>query len=342
MDVQLTITLALIGVSAIVALICDFLRARNALLRRAMTDLENREQALQKTAGERRAGTNKPAAAAPRVRDGQRGPLRPLPPRQAKNQAMTSNTALSAWLTQRAASRAAQRTLQESRAESVPAAPRMPQILPERGPAPDRILRPFALPPRPVPVCIDAYLWDSLIASKPAAATAPATTFELIQGAGTAKFDLEVPPGMHDAGTLQQLTASRKLFSGLVISISVNQQETAAVNAGEPAQSIESLVAGLLREPDFGCQLANNEFVLICPGPGGAEAQRRLSDVSERLWDFQLRMLGKVSVLFNVGGVDVQRESLSDAIASAKERMGRTRRSGTVSRNLAVQHRQAG
>ena len=58
MQVQLTITLALIAAAAAVALICDFMRARNAQLRKAMAELEARNQAREqarKAADERKA-----------------------------------------------------------------------------------------------------------------------------------------------------------------------------------------------------------------------------------------------------------------------------------------------
>ena len=71
----------------------------------------------------------------------------------------------------------------------------------------------------------------------------------------------------------------------------------------------------------------DDEFLIVCPGLSGAEAQRRLNEISERLWNFQLRGQGSFSVLFSWGGIGVENEPLSAAIASANVRMQQTKRS---------------
>lgn len=334
MQVQLTITLALIAAAAILALICDFLRARNTQLKRKVAELQARNDSRNKPAGERESAGSKPSA--PKRVTGN-GPAQPgVLQRQKRDRSMTSNHVLSEWLIQRAVARAAQKTVEES----VPKRPVTPEVIPGRISTPDRILKPFAVPPRPIEVSIDAFLWESLATTEPemAPATRAGTTFELIQGSGPSKLDLELPSGMHSMSALEALTSRRELFTGLVISIGVNQSHTARDRNPNLMQSIESSIVGLLRESDFCCRVASDEFLLICSGPHGAEAQRRLSYVTERLWDFQLRTLGKVSILFSVGGIDVQRENLSDAIALAKERMSQTRRSRSrLSPSLAPQ-----
>jgi hypothetical protein len=107
-------------------------------------------------------------------------------------------------------------------------------------------------------------------------------------------------------------------------------------------EAADVYVAGLLGENDFGCRTGVDEFILICSGQQGVAAQRRLSNISERLWDFQLRGLGTFTILFSWGGVDVQNEPLSDAVASATERMYQTKRSRkTVSMDSVSNRRQA-
>lgn len=343
MQLQLTITLALIAVAAIIALICDILRAKDARLRQAMAELEASKRSRIKAADERKETTIKREAAPLAARPAR--PIQRLPQRQSKGEAMKSNTALSEWLIQRAVARATQKHTEEFMA-AVPVL--TPGTLPGLAPAPDRILKPFAVPSRPVPVSIDAYLWASRIATEPSTALAgrPEMTFELIQGSGpSSKLDLHVPAGMYAVTALDELTQDRKLFTGLVISIALNEiaanQGHVGGNRNEDLmQAIEGFITELLREDDFGCRLNDDEFVLICPGSYGAEAQRRLRQVSERLWDFQLRTLGKISILFSIGGMDVQRESLADAIAFARDRMGQTRRGpGAVSLSAVPQQR---
>jgi GGDEF domain-containing protein len=136
---------------------------------------------------------------------------------------------------------------------------------------------------------------------------------------------LNVPSGFHDASALDELKESSRLFSGLVISVGVTQSDPQV--AEELAQTITAYVRTLLRESDFACRTGDDEYLLICPNLGGVAAQRHLSALSERLWDFQLRALGSFLMLFSLGGVDVQREQIGDAIASATERMSQTKRS---------------
>ena len=80
MQVQLIITLALIAVTAIIALICDFLRARNAQLRQAMAQLEACKQAHMKASDEHKHSVTKFAAPTPEARPAR--PIQQLSPRQ--------------------------------------------------------------------------------------------------------------------------------------------------------------------------------------------------------------------------------------------------------------------
>ena len=105
-----------------------------------------------------------------------------------------------------------------------------------------------------------------------------------------------------------------------------------------PAQNIASLLQG----EDFACQTGADEFLILCPGERGKNAQRRLNEISEGLWDFQLRGLGTFSILFSWGDAQAQDELLSDAIAAASERMHQTRRTRkTVSLDSSSPSRRA-
>jgi GGDEF domain-containing protein len=86
----------------------------------------------------------------------------------------------------------------------------------------------------------------------------------------------------------------------------------------------------LLGPADFACREGEDEFLIVCPGLHGSEAQRRLNEISERLWNFQLRGQGSFSVLFSWGGIGIENEPLSEAIASATGRMQQTKRSRVV------------
>ena len=132
-----------------------------------------------------------------------------------------------------------------------------------------------------------------------------------------------VPAGFHEGYILSRLVQSRQPVSGLVVSIGVNTPRNSDGSMPEP---IRKLVESLIGPGDFACQSNSEEFLLIYPNERGASAQRRLSEIAQQLWDFQLRSLGSFSILFTWGGVEVRSESIDEAIASANERMHETRR----------------
>lgn len=132
-----------------------------------------------------------------------------------------------------------------------------------------------------------------------------------------------LPAGFQDGLVLKRIVESRQPVSGLVISIgaSAPQNEDAAM----PSE-VAGLIQSLLGPNDFAAQSGADEFLLIYPGERGASAQRKLGEIAEQLWDFQLRSMESLSILFSWGGVEVHSESIDEAIASATERMQQTRR----------------
>jgi hypothetical protein len=198
---------------------------------------------------------------------------------------------------------------------------------------------------------IDTALWESLISGIPLApapvatetiptATVHETQFELIQGAASMSNQLAIPAGMHDQSFLTRLLEIKKPFTGLAVCIGINENDGSAPRSEDLMRSTSLFISGLLQDADFACQSGDDEFLMLCPGPQAAEAQHRLSQISERLWDFQLRGIGTFSILFSWGGVEANNELLSDAITSAADRMYQTKRSRkTVSMESANQRR---
>jgi hypothetical protein len=131
------------------------------------------------------------------------------------------------------------------------------------------------------------------------------------------------PAGFHDGFVLSRLVQKRQPVSGLVVSIGVN---TPPNSTGSLPGAVRNLIESLIGPEDFACQSSREEFLLIYPHERGASAQRRLSGIAQRLWDFQLRSLGTFAILFTWGGVEVRSESIEEAVASATERMHETRR----------------
>jgi hypothetical protein len=132
-----------------------------------------------------------------------------------------------------------------------------------------------------------------------------------------------LPAGFQEGFVLNKLVQSRQPITGLVVSIGVNASRNAD---GSLPESIHELVQSLIGPDDFAAQSGEDEFLLIYPQERGASAQRRLSQIAQRLWDFQLRSLGSFQILFSWGGVEVRSESIEEAIASASERMQETKR----------------
>ena len=291
-----------------------------------------------------------------------RRPVAPAPQVEAvpKKDDIGSNEALSDWLRRRAAARAMQ--AKHAAAEPV-ATPVVAETVTEPvAPAPVAIEEPVetladattlapstevtSLPE----VMIDAFLWESLSGETTATKIAEPSQqkqsitpeFQLIRGSSADSNELLIPAGMHDEGSLTHLLGINKPFTGLVVSIAVSENDGRALRNEDLLRSAALHVGSLLGEADFGCRTSIDEFVLICPGVQGADAQRHLSNLAERLWDYQLRGMGAFTTLFSWGGVDVANEPLRDAVSAAAERMHQTKRSRkTVSMDTVNSRRKA-
>jgi hypothetical protein len=196
-----------------------------------------------------------------------------------------------------------------------------PEPIPMVGPEPPAVIRAIKLEPVAL---ADAFLWEHLgdkflwkHLSKDEPDNDKLAVAEVSPGDSPA-----VPKGMCDRAEVQPFLEKDSRFTGLVVLVGLTNSR--ATRQEHPAQPF---VAGLLRETDFACRNSDDEFLIVCPGVRGADAQRRLNEISERLWNFQLRGKGSFSVLFSWGGIGVENEPLSEAIASATERMQQTKRS---------------
>jgi hypothetical protein len=177
----------------------------------------------------------------------------------------------------------------------------------------------------------DAALWERLIASMPRhdlltqgdpAPKAEPEREQVIQSEPQSAW----PTGMVQPPAFQQLLDGKERFSGLVVSVGINDADSSMWHRQGLMQSISGYIAELLHEHDFSCRTAYDEFVLVCRGELGAQSQRRLNHISEQLWDFQLRGMNTCAILFSWGGVQVQNQPLAEAVASAVDRMRQTKR----------------
>lgn len=294
------------------------------------------------------------------VRGTARTRRRPVPPadvRLPRLEDMNPRQALSAWLDQRAAAKPAASVSAEQ-----PSEPATPMITAAEPSAPSNdeintVLRralaarskaktapsEAAAPADPIPTAAqadepqailprfetpDAFLWTAeprMVFDR----VEPRTKrFEVIAGAAsaTSSFELTLPEGMHDYAVLQRAIGSGKAFNGLVISIAVSEIDGRMPQNADVMNSVGFFIKGLLSKGEFACRSAEDEFLVIGAGLEKAEAQRRLNQVAEQLWDYELRGVSTWSLLFSWGGVDVYQMHLSEAIAMAAERMTQTRR----------------
>lgn len=185
------------------------------------------------------------------------------------------------------------------------------------------------------PFTIDAALWERLISSQPKRNMLPAAAVSAVQPAPHMIREDQSPAASQPGGMIQQPVLekwieSEQRFTGLVVSIGINDADSSMWHSRGLMQSVANYIAGLLKAKDYCCRTSFDEFLMVCPGEQGAHSQRRLNHISERLWDYQLRGMGACSILFSWGGVQVQDQPLAEAVASATERMRETKRASPV------------
>ena len=131
-----------------------------------------------------------------------------------------------------------------------------------------------------------------------------------------------IPAGAYRFPALSYVLAKEEPFSGVVMHIAVNDVPG---YDGAPGCMAE-FFASLLEENDFGCYIADDEFLLICPNLDPPSANRRLRAILEKLWLFQLSAAPASPVLFSWGAVEVREQRLLDAATNATEKMLQTKR----------------
>jgi hypothetical protein len=316
-QLQLLVSIVLILGAAFVALICDFLKGNNEQLRELTLELKVRREEERKRARlltpslpqAAEASVAQPAAAAAAAAPAKEAAVEK--PKRAERKRTVNSEALAAMergaMLASTGGRVRSSAPVETKPEFAPV-----EVVAQAAPAASSIKKD----------------WSSILSRKAPAAAAPRNADLLSQvvaatNSGQSSGEVILPAGFQDGYVLNNLVKSRQPVSGLVVSIGVNAPRTAE---GALPDSVHQLVQSLIGPNDFAAQSANDEFLLIYPEERGASAQRKLSQIAQQLWDFQLRSLGSIQILFSWGGVEVRSESIEDAIASASERMQETKR----------------
>jgi hypothetical protein len=335
---QIFVSLVVILGAAFVALICDFLKGNNEQLRELNVELRVRREEEQRSARVLAARSRETAAATAamqRAAAAQSSKERaeklaeapaahPAPRPMATPQ---ENKRAAAPEAMAAMERGAQlagtpqtTTLQPTPARRADPVPVPAAAAPISETAPKLVLKPIAVASRPS-VATD---WNTLLSRGAASgksaqeASVAAPVVEVAAPVQASPLDAFVPAGFHEGFVLSQLVKSHQPVTGLVVSIGVNTEREAD---GSLPGNVLNLIQSLIGPDDFACQSSPEEFLLIYPRERGASAQRRLSQIAEQLWNFQLGSMGTFSILFSWGGVEVARESIDEALESANERM---------------------
>jgi hypothetical protein len=157
---------------------------------------------------------------------------------------------------------------------------------------------------------------------------------------GRTEPELVIPGGLRDRDALDRLLSAPEPFLGLVLSVGVVDYtrllgENGKGNIEQVAQAFEKMLLSLTRDYDMVCRAEADEWVVLCPREVAASAQRRITLLSERLWDFQLRSLGGISILFSWGASECLGGSLPQALSEAHGEMAHSRRTRRGSLNLS-------
>jgi hypothetical protein len=142
--------------------------------------------------------------------------------------------------------------------------------------------------------------------------------------------ELLLPAGMQDIATYRRLLAMPNPMTGIVIAISINDFDRLGGAEGEASvsallDSVEGLMDSMVRDGDFGVKVSADQWMFVYPIDDKGISQRRVSGLSEKLWDFQLRHLGQSNISFSWAAVNVRDERLSEAASAAMERMEASR-----------------
>lgn len=140
-----------------------------------------------------------------------------------------------------------------------------------------------------------------------------------------------LPSGLQHAEALERALRRTEAFHGILMVVTLADYENTLRQHGAAVVSpvldtAAQLLATAAGREAFLCSPADGEFVLIWPQDRNGSTQRPVNSVTECLWDFQLRTLGGVPILFSWGVADANGDSLAETIATARQRMLDSRR----------------
>lgn len=166
--------------------------------------------------------------------------------------------------------------------------------------------------------------------------------FESLHAGHPEPEKLRLRAGFHGISELSQLLESKEPLHGLVVSIALNGGSAAEGVNGIPWGAVREAAAewvrGMLAPGEFGCRSAIDQFLIVIAAPPHA-SQDRLTEITAKLWDYQLRDDVSSNAILSWGSYEAGGEALPDAIRAAVQRMEENRRSrvsGASGRRRAI------
>lgn len=337
-QLQIFVSLLLVLGALFVAFICDFLKGNNEVLRERNIELTVRQEERRRLA---RSSNARPAVGA-----GQPAPERPTVPQPPKGK--PAEPVRQAY--QAASDRAAPNLVEAIPRRLIPA--RLTPIdafaSPSTGRTEPVIQFPVELPSPAEEAAPETDTSRAPSVDEPAAEAASEPSAAALNAApeiaspvlgepdasepvpAPPAATLSVPPGMGDAAALERLMELGEIFRGLVVAVGVSRdeprQERPRREPGEGPDGVEALIESLLGTRDAAFRTSEDEFILLLPDVVGTAAQRRLQEISEMLWDFQIRTMARSWILLSWGSFESEGQPLAEAVAAAKEQMRQIRR----------------
>jgi GGDEF domain-containing protein len=145
---------------------------------------------------------------------------------------------------------------------------------------------------------------------------------------------LRIPRGIHDRAVFDELASQAARFDGVVFLIGVMGFEHLVAEHGHPAVAqatgeAASYFEGLLSTDGFGCWIEDSAFLMILPATSEEQARLITTHTAEGLWDYQLRSLGSLPLIFHWGSAEASNERLDAVVDRARDQMvesGRARK----------------
>jgi GGDEF domain-containing protein len=140
-----------------------------------------------------------------------------------------------------------------------------------------------------------------------------------------------LPAGLQTAEVYSRATRRAEPFTGAVMVIAINDYAKTVQQHGEA--TVQPILDDVLRfisevagAQAFLCRSSDDELVLLWPKERLPEPRQVFHAITEKLWDYQLRTLGGVTVIFGWGFHEAEAGSLLSAVGAAREQMTDNRR----------------